>query len=156
MSLPPNTAIYIPSHPNPDEIRSEAPPPPVAEKASSSGKKKRGRKAAVVEQGDDGSVAADGANANEAALTDSEAMPGEEITAKKRCRISVLTHHEALSSFADKGIYVSEVSTTRLCRRFSCTQTLTFRTSGRWHFAFLGESQALWQMVSCHRSCFIF
>ena len=145
MSLPPDTAIYIPSHPTPGEIGLPAPLPG---EAGTGRKKKRGRKAAVVKQEDDGFAAADGANANAAVLTDSEALPGEEPTPKKRSRISVLTHHEALSLFADKGIYVSEVSTTRLCRRFSCTQTLTFRTSGRWHFAFLGESQALWQMVS--------
>lgn len=83
-------------------------PPLLPGQAGTGGKKKKARKAAVVEQGDDGFVAADGANANAAALTDSEALPGEDTTPRKRSRISVLTHHEALSLFSDKGIYVSE------------------------------------------------
>lgn len=84
MSLPPETAIYIPSHPAPGEIALPALPPLVPS----------GTTAAAA----DGEVAVD----YEGVPVDGEASP------KRRSRISVLTNHEALSLFSQKGIYVDE------------------------------------------------
>jgi len=120
MSLPPDTVIYLPSHP--------VPPPGAAHALGSDGE--IGLPALPpLFSGDVGTIkrevaaesmsAVDGeAMATATMLMDWEAQgreaQGHEAAAdsmstpKKRNRISVLTPHEALSLFAHKGVYVDE------------------------------------------------